>query len=69
MSRWVKSVVSDLCGDVRFTPESDRSLRCREMTLCAISDQSAAQQNGVLFNHFFGCDEPVAKGHEPTKDP
>jgi len=33
-----------LCGDVRFTPESDQLLRCREMTLCAISDQSAVQQ-------------------------
>jgi hypothetical protein len=34
------------CGtDVRFTPNSDRLLRRREMTLCAISDQSAVQQN------------------------
>jgi hypothetical protein len=31
-------------ADVRFTPNSDRLLRCREMTLCAISDQSAVQQ-------------------------
>ena len=30
--------------DVRFAPQSDRLLRCREMTLCAISDQSALQQ-------------------------
>jgi len=30
--------------DVRFTPESDRLLRSGEMTLCAISDQSALQQ-------------------------
>jgi hypothetical protein len=30
--------------DVRFTPESDRSLRRREMTLCAITDQSAVHQ-------------------------
>jgi len=54
MSRWVKSVVSDLCGDVRFTPESDRSLRCREMTLCAVSDRSALQQNYALFDNLVG---------------
>jgi len=30
--------------DVRFTPESDRSLRSSEMTLCANNDQSATQQ-------------------------
>ena len=30
--------------DVRFTPNNDRSLRRREMTLCANSDQSAPQQ-------------------------
>jgi hypothetical protein len=28
----------------RFTPQSDRLLHRREMTLCAISDQSALQQ-------------------------
>ena len=38
--------------DVRFTPESDRLLHCREVTLCAISDQSAVQQ---LFDHFVGA--------------
>jgi hypothetical protein len=27
-------------ADVGFTPNSDRLLRCREMTLCAISDIS-----------------------------
>jgi hypothetical protein len=32
-------------SDVRFTPNSDRLLRCREMTLCANTDQSAPQQN------------------------
>jgi hypothetical protein len=32
-------------ADVRFTPESDHLLRRREMTLCANTDQSAAQQN------------------------
>ena len=53
-TKWVKSVVSDLCGDVRFTPESDRSLRCREMTLCAISDQSGLQQNYALFDNLVG---------------
>jgi hypothetical protein len=31
--------------DVRFAPNSDHLLRCREVTLCAISDQSAAQQS------------------------
>ena len=30
--------------DVRFAPESDRLLRCHEMTLCANTNQSAAQQ-------------------------
>ena len=30
--------------DVRFTPESDRLLRRREMTLSANTDQRAAQQ-------------------------
>ena len=35
--------------DVRFTPKSDRLLRGSEMTLCAISDQSAAQQTASLF--------------------
>jgi hypothetical protein len=31
--------------DVRFCPQSDRLLRSREMTLSAINDQSAVQQN------------------------
>jgi hypothetical protein len=31
--------------DVRYYPKSDRLLRRRKVTLCAISDQSAAQQN------------------------
>jgi len=31
-------------ADVRFAPQSDRLLRRREMTLCAINDQSAVQQ-------------------------
>jgi hypothetical protein len=44
MSLWVKSVILGAPADVRFTPDSDRLLRCREMTLCAISDQSAVQQ-------------------------
>jgi hypothetical protein len=30
-------------------------LRCREMTLCANFDQSAAQQNGALFDHLVGA--------------
>ena len=32
-------------------PKSDRLLRCRQCPLCAISDQSAAQQNEPLFDH------------------
>jgi hypothetical protein len=40
---WVKSDVFGALADVRFTPESDRLLQRREMTLCAISDQSALQ--------------------------
>src|SRR5580704_9080279 len=31
--------------DGRYAPESDRLLRCREITLRAKSDQSASQQN------------------------
>ena len=42
-------------GHVRFTPESDRLLRRHEMTLCAISDRSASQQNGPLFDHPVGA--------------
>jgi len=30
--------------NVGFAPQSDRLLRCREMTLCANIDQSALQQ-------------------------
>jgi hypothetical protein len=52
---WVKSVVSSALTDVRFYPESDRLLRRREMTLCAISDQSAVQQNGSLIDHLVGA--------------
>jgi hypothetical protein len=44
MSKWVKSDVSGALADVGFYPESDRLLRRRKMTLCAISDQSAPQQ-------------------------
>ena len=32
---------------IRFYPQSDRLLRRREMTLSAISDQSATQQKGA----------------------
>jgi len=46
VSLWVKSDVFAVLADVCFTPESDRLLRCRETTLCAISDQSAVQQFG-----------------------
>jgi hypothetical protein len=47
MSLWVISAVLVALADVRFTPESDRLLRCREMTLCAISDQSAPHKMGL----------------------
>jgi hypothetical protein len=40
--------------DVRFTPEMDRLLRRHEMTLCTISEQSAAQQNCSLFDYLIG---------------
>ena len=33
--------------NVRFTPESGRLLRCREMTLSANSDHSAPQQHST----------------------
>jgi hypothetical protein len=42
---------------VRFTPESDRLLRCREMSRWASRDQSALQQNGSLFDHLVGAGE------------
>jgi hypothetical protein len=48
VSRWVKSVIFSVCPDVRFTPNSDRLLHCHKVTLCAINDQSAAQQNTGL---------------------
>jgi hypothetical protein len=32
--------------DVRFAPDSDRLMRCSEVTRCAINEQSAAQQFG-----------------------
>jgi hypothetical protein len=35
MSLWVISVTLGDLADVRFTPESDRLLRRRKMTLCA----------------------------------
>ena len=41
---WVISVISSRGTDVRFTPESDRLLRCREYPLGANTDQSAALQ-------------------------
>jgi len=34
--------------DVRFYPESDRLLRCCEMTRCANNDRSAVQHVGYL---------------------
>jgi hypothetical protein len=40
-----KATLSTPPGDVRFTPESDRLVRSSEVTLCAISDQSAPQQD------------------------
>jgi hypothetical protein len=51
---WVISGVLGALADVRFTPESDRLLQRREMTLCAISDQSAPQQNRTLFDELVG---------------
>jgi hypothetical protein len=48
------STISVTWLDVRFTPNSDRLLRRREVTLCAISDQSAVQQNCGLFDHLVG---------------
>jgi hypothetical protein len=49
-------------ADVRFTPESDRLLRCRELTLCAISDQSALQQK-TLFDTLIRCWSAVTIPH------
>jgi hypothetical protein len=38
----------DASGHVGFTPESDRLMRRKELTLCAISGQSAAQLKQCL---------------------
>jgi hypothetical protein len=43
-------------ADVRFTPNSDRLLRCHEVTLRAISDQSALQQEAGLFDHLVSAE-------------
>jgi hypothetical protein len=48
---------SPTSGHVRFAPESDRLLRCREMTRSANTDQSALQQNRVLFDVLVGGGE------------
>ena len=53
-TRWSKSGHAAGLGHVPFTPKSDRLLRCREMTLCAISDRSALQQNYALFDNLVG---------------
>jgi hypothetical protein len=42
---WYLAAQSHTHRRQRFTPISDRLLHCCEMTLCAISDQSAVQQN------------------------
>ena len=48
------------CGThVRYYPQSGRLLRCHEMTLCAITDQSAVQQNTVLFDHLIGTGQQL----------
>jgi len=52
---WVKSDVFDPSGDVRFGPNSDRLLRCREMTLCAISDRVRRSKLGASFDHLVGA--------------
>jgi len=55
-SLWVKSVVFlSVLDDVRFTPKSDHLLRCHEMTLCANTDQSAAQQFDEADPHLNRC--------------
>jgi hypothetical protein len=46
------SVVLGALADVRYYPKSDRLLRCSEVSLCANSDQSAAQQTSGLFDRF-----------------
>jgi hypothetical protein len=42
-----KATISGYPRDVRFTPNSDRLLRCREMTLCAKSRHYAVQQKSA----------------------
>jgi hypothetical protein len=39
-----KADITGPSAHVRFTPASDRLLRCRKMSLSAINDQSALQQ-------------------------
>ena len=42
--------------DVRFTPESDRLLRCREMTLCAMYGRRPRCKGKVgRLSEGFGC--------------
>jgi hypothetical protein len=52
----LRSEATDLRGprDVRFSPVSDRGAASHYVTRRAISDQSAAQQNWVLFDHLVG---------------
>jgi hypothetical protein len=40
-----------------FSPESDRLLRCREMTLWANSDQKCGAQKRALIDHLIGDGE------------
>src|SRR6516164_10240012 len=48
---WVISVISKRGTDVGFTPKSGHQSGRDRCPLCAISDQSALQQNDTLFDH------------------
>ena len=53
---WRISVFLGVQADVRFTPESDRLLRCREMTLCAMYGRRPRCKGKVgHFSEAFGC--------------
>jgi hypothetical protein len=44
-------------SNVRFAPESDQMLRCREMTQWANSDQKCGAQKRALIDHLIGDGE------------
>ena len=55
-TRWSKSGHAAGLGHVPFTPKSDRLLRCREMTLCAMYGRRPRCKGKVgRLSEAFGC--------------